>query len=627
MILATFRSTEAAARKLGDFVAELALHGHCSEIALDPLRLEAIQAYLRNRLHDETCVNLQRTAELLLERTGGNPLFLTSIVGQFVTTRSLQPTTTAILSIPRDVRRFIDRQIDLLGENDRKLLLTASVVGRKFATAAVANALEIDAEPTEACCKSLAEQRTFIVKSGYTTWPDGTRTELYSFRHDLYRELLYERLTATGRALSHARVGCRLEAAWAGQFDEIASELAEHFERANELTQAVRYRQRAAAKALRRGANEEAIGHLSRALKIIGQIPDEADRSKIEGELHVALGAAYTATRGFGAPEVLEAYTTAETLCKGSNETAMVFPAIWGQWLFRWGRSEVDEAWGFCGRLLALADKVGDTGLKLQAHHAAWATSFGRGELARARAHAQSGLALYDAELHQTMASSYGNHDACSCARQFMGLTFALMGEEERARATVQNSLVIAHRLGDPFSLALALYFGSAAMQVLGDVVTADRYAKESRQLASEYFLALPKAWSTGVIGWCTAQSGDHHYGIALLTEAIAELRATQSRHFMCYLLGLLADAYIKTSDHTAATACVNEAIAITEPGGERYYSAELYRLQGELSARSPQRDMENARESFRTAIDTSEQQGSVLFRRKAIESLRLWFP
>ena len=91
--------------------------------------------------------------------------------------------------------------------------------------------------------------------------------------------------------------------------------MAEHFERANELTHAVQYRQRAAAKALRRSANEEAIGHLSRALDIIRQIPDGADRSKIEGELHVArLGAAYTATRGFGAPEVLEAYTTAETL-------------------------------------------------------------------------------------------------------------------------------------------------------------------------------------------------------------------------------------------------------------------------------------------------------------------------
>ena len=96
MVLATFRSTEAASRKLGDFVAELALHGRCSEIALDPLGLEAIEVYLRNRLHNETRVNLQRTAELLLERTGGNPLFLTSIVSHFVQARSLQPTTETI---------------------------------------------------------------------------------------------------------------------------------------------------------------------------------------------------------------------------------------------------------------------------------------------------------------------------------------------------------------------------------------------------------------------------------------------------------------------------------------------------------------------------------------------------
>jgi len=302
----------------------------------------------------------------------------------------------------------------------------------------------------------LARQRIFIFKSGSTIWPDGARTELYSFRHDLYRELLYDRLAPTRRALSHARVAARLEAAWLGQLDEIAWELAEHFERGNELARAIPHHQRAAIKAMRRSANEEAIAHLSRALDVVGHIPDEAERTRIEVELRVALGAAFTATRGFGAPEVLEAYTRAEALCGASSETEVVFPAIWGQWLFRWGRSEVDEAWVFCRRLLALGDKLDDAGLKLQAHHAAWATSFGRGELVKTCAHAEAGLALYDAALHQSMASSYGNHDASSCALQFIGLSLALSGEEERARAMVDNSLAVASSLGDPFSLALA---------------------------------------------------------------------------------------------------------------------------------------------------------------------------
>src|SRR5262249_40913484 len=149
------------------------------------------------------------------------------------------------------------------------------------------------------------------VKSGSTSWPDGTRAELYSFRHDLYRELLYERLFPTRRSLIHARVGGRLEDAGVGQLETISSELAEHFERGNELARAIPHHQRAAAKALRRSANEEAISHLRRALDAIGNIADEVERTRVEVELRIGLGAAFTATRGFGASEVLEACSRA----------------------------------------------------------------------------------------------------------------------------------------------------------------------------------------------------------------------------------------------------------------------------------------------------------------------------
>lgn len=299
MVLATFRPADAAAAKagLGGIVAELALHGWCEEIALDPLDLHAIEAYLKARLgHDGGAAPLRDMAPLLLERTGGNPLFMTSIVNQLAQQEAPGRTQGAIVSIPRDVRRFIDRQIDELDASDRTLLTAASVVRHQFATAAVAATLEIAVDDVETACARLARQGVFIVYSGSTTWPDGTQAELYSFRHDLYRELLYERLPATRRAQSHARVGHRLEAAWAGRLDAIASELAEHFGRGNEPARAIPHHQRAAAKALRRSAHQEAVSHLRRALAAIGSIATEDERSKVEAELQVALRAAVMAS-------------------------------------------------------------------------------------------------------------------------------------------------------------------------------------------------------------------------------------------------------------------------------------------------------------------------------------------
>jgi DNA-binding winged helix-turn-helix (wHTH) protein/predicted ATPase len=630
LVLATFRPADPAAAKVGldRQVMELALHGQCREIALNPLGLQAIETYLEARLGDHHGgAQLREVAPVLLARTGGNPLFMTSIVDQLAQPDATGRIPDAIVSIPHDVRRFIDRQIDELSENDRDLLTAASVTGREFASAAVSAALQIDVEQIETTCARLARQGVFIVKSGSTTWPDGTCTELYSFRHDLYRELLYDRTPATRRALRHARVGDRLEAAWVGRLNAIASELAEHFNRGNEPVRAIPHHQRAAAKALRRSANEEAIGHLRRALDAVGWVADEAARNQAEIELLIGLGAAYMATRGFGAPEVLNAYVRAEALCESLGECAAIFPALWGQWLFRWGRSEIDTAWRLCERLLALAERSGDTGLKLQAHHAAWATSFGRGKFGEVQVHAEAGLAIYNAKIHQLMASSYGNHDASACARYFAALSLAFAGEEVRARAMADSALDIARSLNDPFSLALTLYFASAVAQVLGDVALAAQHAEASWQIATDHDLAMPRAWSTGMVGWCTAENGDSERGITLLTEAMIELQATQSKHLMCYLLGLLSEVQMKAGHAAEAMKVVEKGIALAEANGERYYDAELHRLRGELLARPPFDQKQEAEASFRTAIAVAKQQGARTLERKANEALRRCFP
>ena len=74
------------------------------------------------------------------------------------------------------------------------------------------------------------------------------------------------------------------------------------------------------------------------------------------------------------------------------------------------------------------------------------------------------------------MASSYGNHDASTCAQNFMALSLALAGREDWARATADRALTIASNLKDPFSLALTLYFASTTAQVLGDVALATQH-------------------------------------------------------------------------------------------------------------------------------------------------------
>src|SRR5262249_57374335 len=116
------------------------------EIALNPLNLEAVEAYLAMRLTGgDHLVQVNQTARLLLERTGGNPLFMVSLINELAA-QAETATPAALGSIPKDVRRFIDHQIDDLDEADRELLTAASAIRREFATAALVAAVESNGE-------------------------------------------------------------------------------------------------------------------------------------------------------------------------------------------------------------------------------------------------------------------------------------------------------------------------------------------------------------------------------------------------------------------------------------------------------------------------------------------------
>jgi adenylate cyclase len=87
-------------------------------------------------------------------------------------------------------------------------------------------------------------------------------------------------------------------------------------------------------------------------------------------------------------------------------------------------------------------------------------------------------------------------------------------------------------------------------------------------------------------------------------------------------MLGLLADAQLKARRHAEAMKTVEEALALADATGERFYDAELHRLRGELLARPPYGDTRGAEAAFRAAIEIARRQGATALERKAEASL-----
>src|SRR5512144_2565325 len=112
------------------------------------------------------------------------------------------------------------------------------------------------------------------------------------------------------------------------------------------------------------------------------------------------LGAALTATQGYGAPDVARPYERARELCAQVGDTVWLPPVLLGLGRFHQSRGELQIARGLGERLLAIAESTRDTTLRLAGHNAMGIMAFHGGEFESALAHLQQGIHLYDPGEH-----------------------------------------------------------------------------------------------------------------------------------------------------------------------------------------------------------------------------------
>ncbi len=343
--------------------------------------------------------------------------------------------------------------------------------------------------------------------------------------------------------------------------------------------------------------------------------------------LQIGLGASFMATGGWGTPEVEEPYARAQALCQRLGDTPQLFPAVWGLWLFRWGRSELAAAEALGERLHAQATRAGDPALVLQAHHALWPTRLVQGVPAQALEHARRGIALYEPDAHAAMATVYGNHDAGVCARVVGAWTLELLGNSEEAIGMSGDAIALAARLRHPFTEALAFVFAAHLHRFRGDAEAARTHAERAMALSREQGVGLMLAWASTIHGWSLAETGRAEDGIAEMRQAIASAQGSGSYQLQTFLLATLAEGLIRVGELGAALGVVTEALVLAARTGERFYEAELHRLEGELrragrDAVAPADPARPPEACFRTALEIARRQGARALERRAAASL-----
>jgi len=380
LLLGTYRLPDALQRghPLHTVHHELQRHGQCTELPLPLLPAAAVTAYLATRFPDAHLpAGLTR---LVHQRTEGNPLFMVTVVedwvrrGWLVPADGGQPLRVELAAVagtvPENLRQMLEQQLERLSPMEQRVLEVGSVAGATFSAAAVAAGLACEVVEVDDWCAGLARRRQWLEACGEQVWPDGTVAGRYRFTHALYQEVANHRLPAARRAQLHRRVGEREEAGYGPQVRERVAALAMHFARGQDTHRAVRYLQYAGENALQRSAHPEALQHLTQGLALLATLPETPARAQQELDVQIALGQAWSATKSHGAPEVEQTYARARALCAQVGETPQIFPALWGLWRFYNARGALPTVRELGEQLVQLAERQADPTHRMAAYAA-----------------------------------------------------------------------------------------------------------------------------------------------------------------------------------------------------------------------------------------------------------------
>jgi predicted ATPase len=562
--------------------------------------------------------------EQVVAKTDGVPLFVEELVkmilesglvreedNQYVLTGPLPP-----LAIPSTLHDSLMARLDRLSAA-RTLIQLGAVLGREFPYTLLRAVAPVDEMTFQRGLAQLVDAELLYQRG----LPPHSR---YIFKHALIQDTAYHSLLKSTRQQYHQRIAQVLTTQFA-EITEIQPELAaHHYTEAGLHARAIEYWHKAGQGAIRRSANVEALAHLQHGLDVLRHLPETPERTQLELTLLLPLGTVLMSTKGYGDPEVEQAYARARHLCAQGGTASSLFPVLRGLCLFYAVRVEFQTARALGEQLLSIAQRQHDPLLLVEAHRALGVISFWTAEMTVAMHHFEQGVHWYTPQQHAALVALYG-HDAGVACLAWSGWALWWLGYPEQALARHAAALSLARQHAHPFTLAFALNWATWLHHFRRDGVATQAAAEAVIALATEQGFTMWRAHGAFLRGWSWSVQGQAA-GLAEMRQGLAAYQATGQRLMISYGLGLLAATSGQAWGTAAEAQRLTEALAVVSQTGERWAEAELYRLQGQLLLQQAVPDEQHSAICFQHALALARSQQAKSFELRAATSLaRLW--
>ena len=550
----------------------------------------------------------QHIVDQIIDRTDGVPLFVEEFTQMLVDSGTIREIggevemsgTFPIHEIPATLHDLLMARLDRMASN-LDVVQLAATIGREFKYELISAVSSLGEQELQTELTKLVDAEMLIPRGR------GARVS-YQFKHALIQDAAYLSLLKAKREGFHQRIAGVLEEKFPATRDTQPELLAHHFTEAGVAKQAVTYWLKAGQRSNQRSANAEAIDQLSKGLTLLADLDKSPERDQIELQFQVALAIPLTATRGYVAKEVEQAYIRAREICLNANDPKKLLPVLHGLYRFYVVQGDNQHAFELGQEILGWAAKSNDPDYVMEAHRSLGLTLVFKGEFEQARSHNEEGFALYDFKKHRDHAFIYG----ADTGMIFLTMgSWALwnLGDPDQALQRTAQALKLTEGFHHPYSRAFAVSVNANTFYNCGDWDACERVSEEAIALSTEHGFPFWLSWGTIMKGAVQIQRGSVAEGISLIEQGLKRYEAAGVGMGRPTHLAYLAAAHNSLGHHGEALKLLNEGLAIVGKHQGDVYEAELHRLKGGVLLGIDPGNQTEAEACFRTALDVAVRQ------------------
>lgn len=559
--------------------------------------------------------------EQIIDRTDGVPLFVEEFTQMLVDAGTIREVdgevemsgTFPVHEIPATLHDLLMARLDRMASN-LDVVQLAAAIGREFKYELISAVSSLGEQDLQTELTKLVNAEMLFQRGR------GSRVS-YQFKHALIQDAAYLSLLKGKRQGFHQRIASVLEEKFPATRDTQPELLAYHFTEAGAAQQAIQYWLKSGQRSNQRSANAEAIDQLSKGLALLAELDKSAERDQIELQLQVALAIPLTATRGYVAKEVEQAYIRAREICLQANDPKQVLPVLHGLYRFYVVQGDNQRAHQLGQEILGWARKSGDPDDLMEAHRSLGLTLVFMGEFERARSHINEGFALYDFETHRDHAFIYGA-DPGMIFLTMGSWAFWNLGYPDEALKRTEQALKLTEGFHHPYSRAFAVSVNANTLYNCGNWDGCERCSDEAIALSTEHGFPFWLSWGTILKGAAQIQRGSVEAGIELIEQGLKRYAKAGVGMGRPTHLAFLAAAHNTLGHHQEALKLLDEGFAIIEQREGDVYESELHRLKGRVLLSVDPGNQEAAETCFRKALEVAVRQNAKSLQLRAAMSM-----